>query len=345
MQVYKLNDLGLLRRHLAGQYALYELCEDLGGDQHWQSECILTDTETVRVPPRPPISSAKSFFFSEKENIFSFDGECFRETLPSPKPFVLFGVHSCDLTAIAYQDQFFNSDPYYQARRQQALLVGIDCISPCETGFCHVVNAGPGVKPECADLILHPTESKQWLLLASTGKGQNAIASMNLDRVAAIDLESRQQRIDDCIAQFEDHSHIEQGIQRLMEKNLPAQFWRDVGIQCLSCSGCTSLCPTCSCYGTRELGGDNNYSQQRFWDSCLYESFQREASNHNPSHLAGERLRRFWTHKFSPETQNQFGQHGCVGCGRCEQTCPGVIGAHSIMKRMVNYVEPNTTSN
>jgi len=87
------------------------------------------------------------------------------------------------------------------------------------------------------------------------------------------------------------------------------------------------------------LPDDQGFNQQRFWDSCLYEAFQREASQHNPSKQAGSRLRRFWTHKFSQSTLNTFGRYGCVGCGRCDMTCPGVIGAHAIMKRMVSYGE------
>ncbi|MEI8597114.1 hypothetical protein P4S64_03770 [Vibrio sp. M60_M31a] len=27
-----------------------------------------------------------------------------------------------------------------------------------------------------------------------------------------------------------------------------------------------------------------------------------------------------------------------MGCGRCEQTCPGVIGVHSLMKRIADDV-------
>ena len=72
---------------------------------------------------------------------------------------VLFGVKACDLTAIAYQDKHFADDPYYQDRRKKTLLVGIDCSTPCENGFCRSVDAGPQVKDEIADLILSPMPS------------------------------------------------------------------------------------------------------------------------------------------------------------------------------------------
>ncbi|MEI8597112.1 hypothetical protein P4S64_03760 [Vibrio sp. M60_M31a] len=67
---------------------------------------------------------------------------------------------SCDLVAIRYQDEFFEQDPYYQARRKQALLVGVDCTHPCKHGFCPTVNAGPSVRDETADLVIHPLERR-----------------------------------------------------------------------------------------------------------------------------------------------------------------------------------------
>src|SRR5690606_40178606 len=62
--------------------------------------------------------SAKSFFFAERELLFRFDGGQFYSALPEAVPQVLFGVHACDLVAVAYQDRFFAADPHYQARRQ-----------------------------------------------------------------------------------------------------------------------------------------------------------------------------------------------------------------------------------
>lgn len=333
MQSYQLETTLLLQQHLARSYQIYQRIDDVEGDSHWQLDAV---EQPSHINERLPISSPKGLFFSDRENLFSFDGKIFRETIPSPAPFALFGVQSCDLTAISYQDKFFIDDPYYQARRQQALLIGIDCINPCEHGFCHSVDAGPGVAADCADIILHRQSSGNWLLLVSSDKGEQALQGLNLPTASSNELTEREHQLDHCVQQFGDSQTIAQGIELLLSQNIEDQFWQQVGIQCLSCSGCTSLCPTCSCYGTQDLADDDgNIVQQRFWDSCLYESFQREASQHNPSAQAGARLKRFWTHKFSPQTTAQFGRLGCVGCGRCEQTCPGVIGAHSIMKRLV----------
>ncbi|TNE83896.1 MAG: hypothetical protein EP334_00270 [Gammaproteobacteria bacterium] len=322
VQYYQLGTLERLQDHLGHSYQVHQSVDNLA-------------------EPAPPLVSSKGHFFAERENLFVFDGQCFRETLPQVEPFVLFGVTSCDLTAIAYQDQFFARDPYYRARREQALLVGIDCVRPCEHGFCPSVEAGPGVDLQQADLVLHAREAGDWLLLVCSDKGREAILGLGLAEVDEKVLKERDSRIADCVAAFPDDQYLRRGIEAINADTVPDWQWQQLGIQCLGCSGCTSLCPTCSCYGNRDQEeSDSTVTRQRFWDSCLYEGFQREASQHNPSEEAGERVRRFWTHKFGDDFVATFNRYGCVGCGRCEQTCPGVIGVHSVMRRIAEHA-PN----
>ncbi len=349
---YLLDSLDVLRTHLARSRALYQVVAqsaDGQQDAHWQQ---VTEPAWPPLQHHKPIHSAKQFFFAEQEPLYVFDGQMFKETLPEPDPFVLFGVQSCDLMAIHYQDSFFEQDPYYQARRKQALLVGLDCVQPCSQGFCSTVNAGPSVRDETADLVLHPLDEQHWLLVVLTEGGNEALQGMGLTPASTNDIGQRWDNISHCEQAFPDHTYLLDGIAKLNRGQVSDAFWAQVGIQCLGCSGCTTLCPTCSCFGTRHVanaGADVNtgsstdnsedtVSQVRFWDSCLYEGFQREASFHNPTKQAGQRVKRFWYHKFSEDYLPEFGRYGCVGCGRCEQTCPGIIGVHSIMKRIADDV-------
>ncbi|KKC99735.1 4Fe-4S dicluster domain-containing protein [Photobacterium halotolerans] len=339
MQQYVLHSLQQLQAHLSQSRQLYQVVDN-HGDAYWQHQAQ---------PPFPvlsqqrPLSSAKSFFFAEQETLYVFDGQFFRETIPKPEPFVLFGVQSCDLMAIHYQDIFFEQDPYYQARRQQALLVGVDCVHPCQNGFCNLVDAGPGVRDNTADLILHPLDDDRWLLIVVTEPGRAALQGLALTPATGHAQNLRSDNLTQCEHEFDDHSYILEGIEKLNRDQAPDAFWQQLAIQCIACSGCTTLCPTCSCYGTQNQAvlqdapdkPPSQARQVRFWDSCLYEGFQREASLHHPAEQAGERVKRFWYHKFSDDFLPEFGRYGCVGCGRCEQTCPGVIGVHSVMKRIV----------
>jgi formate hydrogenlyase subunit 6/NADH:ubiquinone oxidoreductase subunit I len=340
MEVYQLEDLSMLQQHLLAQYQLFQVVKNDDEQCSWQQQ---TQESQAPLIAELPQSSAKCFFFAEHENLLVFNGEYFQETLPKPAPFVLFGVLSCDLTAINYQDQFFKDDPYYQARRQQCLLVGLDCIQPCQQGFCPTVDAGPGVRDHTADIILHPLANKQWLVITTNDKGAEAIKGLALKTSHWHLMTQRDLTLHECEQSFPNNTYINKAIDKLNSGDINASFWQQLAVQCLGCSGCTTLCPTCSCYGTRSIEVESeqkkeikHIQQQRFWDSCLYEGFQREASFHNPSSEAGKRVQRFWQHKFGNEFFTEFNRHGCVGCGRCEQTCPGVIGVHSVMKRINN---------
>lgn len=342
---YLLKDLAVLKDHLAKHYSIIQIKKDADDEVYW-AEQESTATAPLFGHEYLPLASPKAFLFPEQESLYKFDGESFKTILPKVQAIVLFGIQACDLTAIAYQDQFFKEDPYYQKRREHVLLVGIDCEAPCKGGFCAEVDAGPHVNDTTADLILsrlkidEKMNTSQWLVIASTQKGLNSITDLLLEKAGAEHLTLRNKLKHKVRSEFSDFSYITNSIEYINDKSVPAKLWDELSVRCLSCSGCTNLCPTCSCYSTYEESkietASNNleYETVRVWDSCLFESFQREASNHNPSHQAAQRVERFWFHKFSDEFLPEFDRYGCVGCGRCEQTCPGTIGVHSVMKRI-----------
>ncbi|MFC1684840.1 4Fe-4S dicluster domain-containing protein [Pseudomonadota bacterium] len=335
MRAYLLEDIPSLLTHLGKDRQLFAPQHIEDGDLHWLPADAASEP-ALDSKPLLPLSSPKAFFFAERETLFRFDGSNFIETLPEVEPQALFGVRSCDLCAITYQDQFFKQDPYYQARRQATLLIGLDCLEPCDGGFCPTVDAGPFVREGMADLILQHHE-QGWLLIAASDKGKKSIDGLPLPPAPSDWQVQRERHEHEIAARFPDATHIEAGVQFLNSGEVAATTWEAMGLQCLSCSGCTSLCPSCSCFATFEHPteeADNGFERERCWDSCLYEAFQREASGHNPGAKAGARVERFWFHKFSDDYTAEFGRYGCVGCGRCERICPGVIGVHSVMKRI-----------
>ncbi len=334
MKASLLANIGQLYDHLTSQQSVFTPQSTAGtGELNWlphsdNSQPITTDRPVL------PIYPTKQFFFPDREILFQFDGSEFKETLPAPPPQILFGVRSCDLCAIAYQDQFFQQDPHYQARRKATLLVGIDCNMPCKGGFCPTVNAGPFVRDGLADLVCHQQQDGGWLLIAHSAEGESLLNGLNLKRADACLITQRNEHEKEVTAQFPSAAHIETGIQRINQAQVSAETWQAMGLQCLTCSGCTSLCPTCSCFTSHDRPINEGFERERCWDSCLYDAFQREASGHNPSARAGQRVERFWFHKFSNEYKKSFDRYGCTGCGRCEKTCPGVIGVHAVMKRI-----------
>ena len=74
------------------------------------------------------------------------DLEVEEEPLP-PRPLAFIGVRACELAAIAIQDRVFVGGRYvdrdYAARREDVLLVAVNCHEPGGTCFCVSMDTGP----------------------------------------------------------------------------------------------------------------------------------------------------------------------------------------------------------
>ena len=86
------------------------------------------------------------------------DLEVEEEPLP-PRPLAFVGVRACELAAIAIQDRVFVGGRYvdrdYAARRENVLLVAVNCHEPGGTCFCVSMDTGPHVRERYDyDLVL-----------------------------------------------------------------------------------------------------------------------------------------------------------------------------------------------
>lgn len=284
-----------------------------------------------------PLTGAKPWFFPPREPLLRWDAAAEpSQSLPAVAPFAVFGLRACDLAAIAYQDAFFARDPWYGGRRAAALLVGLDCVTGCDGGFCVEVDAGPFARAPF-DLDLTPLPDGRVVVAWGSENGKAVLDAAGL--VAA--------PVDDpiaftlaevaatAVASFPTRPFVARGLARMNAKPAAATIaddeWQALGPSCLACTGCTSLCPTCSCFTVVDEVDPAGGARVRLWDSCLLEGFQREASGYHPAPRPGDRVRRFWYHKLSEDFAPDFGRIGCVGCGRCDVTCLGSIGALHVL--------------
>lgn len=247
-------------------------------------------------------------------------------TEPPPK-YALLGVRACELAAMKIQDRVFIgphfADPIYQSRREQALVIAVQCTQAAATCFCTSMNSGP----ECRsgfDLAL--TELADGFLIEAGSDTGLAI----LDELPVVDAvaDQRERGADarqQAVAQIQRHMNTD-NLREILLSNLEHAQWDDVADRCLSCTNCTMVCPTCFCASVEEvtdLAGDH-VERRRHWDSCFNPSFSYIAGGNNIRDNIRSRYRQWLTHKLASWV-DQFGTSGCVGCGRCISWCPAAI--------------------
>lgn len=304
--------------------------------------------------PRPP-PSVKRFFFPAREALLHWRGDTAVEATPPAGRLVLFGLRPCDLAALGCQDRFFARDPWYRRRREPATIVAVNCLDACPGGFCRDLAAGPFADGGF-DLLLTPLPDGRVVVASGGARGSEALerarfTARPLDAATGAAIGVARAAAE---ATFPARPFIAAAIARLNANPgrtpIAETEWQALGPACFACTGCTNVCPTCSCFTVVDepasggaLTNDERTAtdgppaaaaagtRARYWDSCLLEGFQREASRHNPSPTAGDRVRRFWYHKLSDDFADELGRRGCVGCGRCDVACLGAIGATNVL--------------
>lgn len=237
--------------------------------------------------------------------------------------YAFLGVRACELAAMAVQDRVFLEGPYvdpvYQDRRASAFIVAVNCTMAAATCFCTSMNTGPKCS---AGFDLSLTEIDDGFLVECGSDAGETILS-RLSTLPASDVhharaEKAQQQAVEQISRTLDTD----GIRDLLFGNLEHLQWSDIANRCLSCTNCTMVCPTCFCTTVTEVPdlSGNHVDRERQWDSCFNIDFSYMNDGIVRNSVAS-RYRQWLTHKLGG-WHDQFGQSGCVGCGRCITWCP-----------------------
>ncbi|HMY57595.1 MAG TPA: 4Fe-4S dicluster domain-containing protein, partial [Pseudomonadota bacterium] len=160
-----------------------------------------------------------------------------------------------------------------------------------------------------------------FLIEAKTPAGHDMAKKLALAPASVDDIRQAELRIADATTQMGRHLSTS-GIKEELAAAAEHPHWDDVASRCLSCANCTLVCPTCFCNTVEDvtdLEGDHSERWRR-WDSCFHEDFSYLHGG-SVRHSVKSRYRQWMTHKLSTWI-DQFGQSGCVGCGRCITFCP-----------------------
>ncbi len=270
----------------------------------------------------PPMQGLKQIIHPPEIRLFAAEREngAFRilDRQPTPKRLAFFGVRPCDLAAlkkqdrVLLQDQF--TDPVYKERRREAFLIAVNCTEALDTCFCDSMECGPSASSGF-DIVLNQTTSSEEILFAAEAGSERGGAM--LDRLEAPKFHGELSP-----APVTKRTLETRGIKELLYNNFEHPRWDQTAGRCLSCANCTMVCPTCFCVSVEDSSDVTQHRAERWrrWDSCFTQSF---TYIHGGSVRLSpkSRYRQWLTHKLAA-WQDQFGESGCTGCGRCITWCP-----------------------
>jgi ferredoxin len=255
------------------------------------------------------------------------DGFEARAQPDEPERYAFLGVRACELAAISVQDRVLiegaHPDPIYEARRNGALLIAVNCSTPASTCFCVSMGTGPRASSGFDLCLTEVLEGDHHVFVAEAGTEDGAaLLDATPRRSSRPEDDAAAERVVAQATASMGRTMDTHDIHELLLGNLDHPRWDDVASRCLSCGNCTMVCPTCFCTTTEDvtnLTGDSSERSRR-WDSCF-------ALDHSYLHGGSvrastrARYRQWMTHKLATWI-DQFGTSGCVGCGRCITWCP-----------------------
>ena len=329
----KLTDLFKKVSESMNVYAPIEKADKVNFDK-WD------ENSKVRLDELKTVKSAKDLFFPQIEDIATFTRNGKNVTVEAAdgcnEKFVIFGVRACDAASFKLLDKVFLADPvdtYYQARRENGIIVSLACGEPEESCFCKVFGID-ATQPD-GDVIAWIVDDTLYLK-ENTEKGKEFMAA-----IASFTEDSDEAKVEEA------RKATKEIIEKLPNSNLDVSMftgdttdkyfnspkWEELYKACLGCGTCTFVCPTCQCYDIRDY--DNGHGIQRFrcWDSCMRSDFTLMASG-NPRTSQLERFRQRFMHKLVYFPANNDGAHLCVGCGRCLDKCPVSLNIVKVIKAL-----------
>ena len=338
------SEVNALLERLGSEYDVYAPLRDQEGSVEWaavdSSGDLVWDFSNTGVSP-------KRFLFPQTECMMRFknrsddpEGMIMQQEQGLQRQQALLNIRPCDAKALQVLDSVYcrdetSNDVYWRDKREKTLYLGLACKSPCPTCFCTSVRCGPH-NEEGLDVLLVDLEERL-LVRPLTEKGAELVSNL-ADAPDEAKQQAAQQK-EEAEAAIRSQVGMEnidaRGIMELYE----APMWDQEHESCLNCGVCTYVCPTCHCFDIQDETQGEHGRRVRNWDTCMSWLFTYHTSGHNPRGTKKDRFRQRFMHKFK-YMPYKFDVIGCVGCGRCTQSCPVNIDVTEVVGKM-NQQDPN----
>jgi len=283
--------------------------------------------------------SPKEYLFPQRERLFTFkeNGNIAIEAHLNEKRRVIWGIKPCDIYGIKVLDTVYLTDcadPYYQARRSNTLLLGLNCNEAGESCFCSSLGAGPFAH-EGFDLLF--TDLGDSFLVEIGSKAGEALIQRKVDLfndATSKDTDKAKLQEEKSKESFTSSVDLEK-----VKCKLPSAsdnlVWIEESDKCMLCGACNFVCPTCYCFNIEDIKTGQQTERIRYWDSCQLGGFTQMAAENTRTTQAGRLQQRIY-HKFSYMPDRYNGQLGCVGCGRCTDVCLARIDITQVLGSVAN---------
>jgi len=295
-------------------------------------EDFIPEYTTTTLPP-------KKAFFPPEQTLFRFQSglppefRMIRENFP----FVLAGVHPCDLAALDMLDRAYGHPPaesLWHENRRRAVVIAMDCM-PDDYCFCTSVGTCDERFP--CDLFL-TNIGDEYLAEIYSSKGQQILTGVRTRGVRERDLKKaeQQRRLKKEAVSARFNSPVAR-LAGILEKGGLTDVWKQIAEHCYSCGSCNITCPTCFCFNMHDTfdftlqGG----TRHRSWDSCQLLEFALIAGGENMRAERWQRVRHRWYRKFL-YLYRQFGRPYCTGCGRCSRACTADINMVDVTNGLID---------
>ena len=286
----------------------------------------VTSFEDLRLDFDVTVHPPTRYLFPAREKMLKMDlggASTATPTIDAPSQ-ALFGVHPYDLHAIELLDEVFMTkyaDPNYISRRQNTIIVGIDCLRPSEKAFAPSM----GTDRANSGFDLHVTDlGGRFAVRVGSQRGADLLAQHTTTAAPTDqDIATRHSLLDTAREAYGVSLQApRERLPKLLDDHYDDPYWEERSANCLSCGSCIMVCPTCFCFDVvDEVALDLKSGERiRKWDGCMLTDFAVVAGGENFRHDKASRFRHriFRKGKYVLE---RYGMVGCVGCGRCATAC------------------------
>lgn len=248
---------------------------------------------------------------------------------------LLFGVHLVDIHGILYLDKVMQEpfvDEWYR-RRKNTVIIGV---ADLKQGRYLAETFAPDVY-QGFDLFLEPIDEVNFLAIPGSDYGERLI---RLKFFQKTDFHPGKVAPSPAISK-KDPVYLA----RVIEGTMNSKIWDDLAKRCLACGICSYVCPVCYCTDNQDSLSlaDLSCRRCRNWSACMLPAFAKMAGGVDPRPTLKERYRNWYYHKFVRSTK-EYGQPGCIGCGRCVHYCPARINFIEVLDELEKEYESSRMS-